>query len=994
MEQQRCYKVTQVEILAVVLFFAVALFLRVYRLDSIPPGLHNDEAANGLDARAILAGHTPIFFERNYGREPLFIYLQAGMIWVLGETPLALRLTAALVGALVIPATYWMVRELFAQTDQDPRQIATWATLFLTFGYWHLGFSRLGFRANLLPLVAAITFAFFWRAWRHLGDEKPFPWLTLTLAGACLGLSFYTYIAGRFMPFLVLVVAAAGLIQPGQGRRQRWRQVAAVGLIAITSALVFAPLGFFFWQHPDLFLQRAATVSIFGQSHDLGSAVSALMTSVGKTVGMFFYLPDPNIRHNPAARPVFDWVMGSWLAVGMVVALVRWRTLPYLFVASWVVILALPAILTVEGIPHSLRAMGMIPAVYIVPIVAMVEVGRWAARYSRRQIALWLPLPFLIFSGITDIHDYFFAWQDRGRFAGAFFTDYIDLGNRLSQYGNQEDSWVVTLSPNHFPLGTELYTIDFLYRGQSKIIYSSAAAPSAPAILTEQLNGSKQAYLLRPQLAETFPSAAYTLGDPKNLVKFLFDKYAVLTEVVDETVVGMPFLVYALPPYASYQLFNTLSPFDASFAHQVKLIGVDYGRTAGKTNQAVTSRQVPSGQSLWVVLRWVAEAPIAIDLKSSLYLADPAGYRVGQADELLVGDRYPVERVWDADEMTNSYYILKLLPATPPGTYGLFLRVYEDLTLRQYPVVEAENKQGGDFLLANVEITKALEPAPIMPGVALSGSVKFGNELLLRGYDLLQPTVTPGDTLGLTMYWQVVRASTAAYRFQLQLRSGDGQRVLVEESDQPVSARYPTDQWSAQEIVRDWRNFHLPPTLENGSYQIVLVVADEKTTLGELVLGAITIAGRPHRFEALPVQSAVSATFGVDVRLVGLATALPTTLEAGGELTTCIVWQPLRPSPEPLTRFVHLLDATGQVVAQQDGTPCQGQCPASSWAASEFLCDEVTLPLPINLPHGEYHLATGWYSASTLVRLPARDERGNRLPDDLLIFPAKLRTAQ
>jgi len=74
------------------------------QLGSLPPGLYRDEAYNGLDALAILDGHTPLYFEANNGREPLFIYLLALPLALLGITPLALRLTSAIVGTLTIPA--------------------------------------------------------------------------------------------------------------------------------------------------------------------------------------------------------------------------------------------------------------------------------------------------------------------------------------------------------------------------------------------------------------------------------------------------------------------------------------------------------------------------------------------------------------------------------------------------------------------------------------------------------------------------------------------------------------------------------------------------------------------------------------------------------------------------------------------------------------------------------------------------------------------------
>jgi hypothetical protein len=98
------------ELVLILALTTLAFAVRVYRLPDIPPGLHSDEAANGVDVLDILGGHNSIFFERNSGREPLFIYLQAVAVGLFGTTSLALRLTSAIIGALTIPAIYWMRR--------------------------------------------------------------------------------------------------------------------------------------------------------------------------------------------------------------------------------------------------------------------------------------------------------------------------------------------------------------------------------------------------------------------------------------------------------------------------------------------------------------------------------------------------------------------------------------------------------------------------------------------------------------------------------------------------------------------------------------------------------------------------------------------------------------------------------------------------------------------------------------------------------------------
>ena len=191
---------------------ALAFLIRVYRLQDIPVGLHLDEAANGVDTLDILRGYFPIFFERNNGREPLFVYLQAISVALLGATPFALRVTAAAVGALTVATTYWMTREAFARTSIPAQRLALWTALFLAFSYWHISLSRNGYRAITLPLMLTIAFALFWRAWRQVTDGGDMPWVTLVLSGVSVGLTQYSYTSARFVWVLLVTMALAALL--------------------------------------------------------------------------------------------------------------------------------------------------------------------------------------------------------------------------------------------------------------------------------------------------------------------------------------------------------------------------------------------------------------------------------------------------------------------------------------------------------------------------------------------------------------------------------------------------------------------------------------------------------------------------------------------------------------------------------------------------------------------------------------------------------------
>jgi predicted membrane-bound mannosyltransferase len=212
----------------------VAAFLRLYELDLLPPGLFYDEAYNGLDVRGVLSGaQLPLYFPGNYGREPLFLYLQSAFVALLGYTPYALRVTAAFIGILTVPAIYWLTHTLLrgegrgfdvsaveraTPTSQftihhsqftiptlspvtshlSPFWLATLAAAGFAVSYWHVSVSRLGFRAILLPLLSSLLIGCFWRAWTGR-RRRDFIW-----AGVWLGAVFYTYTAARVLPLVIL----------------------------------------------------------------------------------------------------------------------------------------------------------------------------------------------------------------------------------------------------------------------------------------------------------------------------------------------------------------------------------------------------------------------------------------------------------------------------------------------------------------------------------------------------------------------------------------------------------------------------------------------------------------------------------------------------------------------------------------------------------------------------------------------------------------------
>ena len=113
-----------------------------------------------------------------------------------------------------------------------------------------------------------------------------------------------------------------------------------------------------------------------------------------------------------------------------------------------------------------------------------------------------------------------------------------------------------------------------------------------------------------------------------------------------------------------------------------------------------------------------------------------------------------------------------------------------------------------------------------------------------------------------------------------------------------------------------------------------------------------------------PFQRAIPARFGEALRLRGVTIA-----EAPRQLTVTPSWDVRgRPAADYLV-FLHLLDGTGRRVAQIDVAPGGGGAPTSTWQPGEQIAVPLLVPLPADLPRGDYQLTMGLYDAATGERL-------------------------
>ena len=425
---------------------AMGAFLRLVQIGSLPPGDGYDAAQYGLDALQILDGARPLFLAANFGREALFSYLVALVYAVSGPGALGIHLSSALIGIATIPAVYWAARELLANEEES---VQVWgpllAALVTAVSYWHLNYSRAGLRVIWVPLFAALITGFLWRGLRR--DSR----LALAAGGILLGLSQYTYQAARLLPLLVLAGFAFTYISRRTfTRRDAGDMVLTFGL----ALLVFAPLGLFALDQPQVFNDRLRQTALLDQDADLGQQLVDIGDQALVALRMFFMEGDYEPLYTIPGRPSLNAFLAVAFVAGIVVCLWRWKRPTLLYLLAWLVLLTAPAMIADQAATAK-RALGAFPAVaIIISLGIVVPYAVLARRTADRSpwpgtIYATIVTLGLVWSGFVTFNDYFVRWGQDPTLAAHYQRDHTEIGLAAAAVPAEDEVLISPFQASH-----------------------------------------------------------------------------------------------------------------------------------------------------------------------------------------------------------------------------------------------------------------------------------------------------------------------------------------------------------------------------------------------------------------------------------------------------------------------------------------------------------------------------------------------------------------
>lgn len=442
----------------VLLILILSGFLRLYRLDTVPPSPYWEEVALGYDAYSIAetgkdhhGNSYPIIAFPSYGdyKPSGYFYAIVPFVKLLGLNVWSVRLPSAIAGIISVGLLYLIGKELFDET------IAVTASLFLSISPWAIQFSRGGWEVNLAMMMILAGTAL-------LVYSRRITWMLLP-AVIFFCLSMYTYHAARL--FAPLIGGMGGLCilfswyQENKKTREQSRFVRRMGTIALAFivALVFVAPFVVNLGNKEV-SSRFSDTSIFSNPQPVLDSNKAIAAHGGSRFAKLLYhrywyylaiILNQWVSHfSPAFLFIHgdgNYRHGGWTSLLYPVdSLFLLATIGLLFLSFrkkikarfalvailfWIGMAALPPSLVTPA-PHALRFLFSVPAFMLLVAYGVTTVFRMIPKKARLIYSLGLFAMYLYFAvGYWSSYLAVYPVKAQGDWQYGYESLYTKLGN-------------------------------------------------------------------------------------------------------------------------------------------------------------------------------------------------------------------------------------------------------------------------------------------------------------------------------------------------------------------------------------------------------------------------------------------------------------------------------------------------------------------------------------------------------------------------------------
>jgi len=396
------------------------------------------------------------------------------------------------------------------------------------------------------------------------------------------------------------------------------------------------------------------------------------------------------------------------------------------------------------------------------------------------------------------------------------------------------------------------------------------------------------------------------------------------------------------------------TPIETHYASGLVLLGYSLGTEVLTTDS-----------ELVVNLLWQAGVPLKNSYQMTVLLRGADGQIWSPAGTARPrGYEDPVDTTaWPPGHYAYDPHLVTLLPGAPPGDYDVVVRLFVKDTLGLDSVLGPDGEPlGPDLVLGSITFARSKSvPELAALQVTADDGLSACGPLGLWSMVSDRTTGRPGDVVAVRWVWEALASPDTALEATLALL-GPHNTVIREWALPPVAAWWPTDAWTPGDRWVGHHVVRLPGDLESGGYRLALSLPG----CPDMAETPISIEAPdrawsvPSGYDALSVVYLPLETQEGLFELAGLW--LPDREVSGGQrLEVGLAWRALGSTDVSYRIYLHLLDAEGRLVAQDDGEPVAWSRPTTGWAMGEVVAETRQVTLPEDAEPGRYTLRVGLY---------------------------------
>ncbi len=425
-----------------------------------------------------------------------------------------------------------------------------------------------------------------------------------------------------------------------------------------------------------------------------------------------------------------------------------------------------------------------------------------------------------------------------------------------------------------------------------------------------------------------------------------------------------------------------------------KVDEVDFGTLRLTLNTLRDWRGIWGINTFCAISHWQLAGRTDQDWRVVIHMLNvPLNWEIGKADTQLLNDQQLPTSLWSERGSGTAFNLLKLpegLPSEPTSPFFITTSVYSSQTPQGVSGLACERNRGTDPCypdpggrLKTVSIVTTDRPPD--PVVALQPSAQ---DIPLDAGAYLHRADIPNAK-------SLQQGECPHIALEFWRPQGAAGRLLVGARWRISGGSNYWQSWLAptQQKALVWFNLCIPDDATGSAVLETSVMTDLPQDPNPIQLAEYTISEIKRTFTEpeIGLTARVGADFGSAGQLIGARVDSPS-MKAGAPFSVTLLWKAAATWADGYTIFVHLLDANGQVIAQSDSVPANGERPMTNWLAGEYITDPHTLTWNRQDYTGPATLEVGMYSPNSGDRAKLSDGSDHvLLPGTVMVRPVTVK---